>query len=263
MTQFGDVLAPCGQCMPCRINKRRLWTGKILLEATHAGERSSFITLTYSDDDIPESGSLDTDHIRTFLDRLRKRKNTNDGLRFFAVGEYGDKTFRPHYHLAIFGIPPEVYSETLTDCWTMGHTHVGELEHASAAYLCGYATKKMTSDKDKRLKGRQPEFARMSKFPPLGYLGIEQIKQMLYTKKGSIALQKNKDVPKSYRCYGKIWPIGKYWLEKLREEFGIKNPPKNNDWVLDPEGYDNDQEKAQEVAQKLWRRRNRSSTRTL
>lgn len=249
--------------MPCRINRKRLWTGRILLEAQNAEDRSSFITLTYSDDELPEGGSLSPDHLRYYLDRLRKRTGKEHKLRYFAVGEYGDKTQRPHYHLAVFGICPEVYESTLKTAWTMGHTHVGEIEPGSAEYLCGYTTKKMTSNKDKRLDGKCPEFARMSKYPPLGVKGIEGIMKQLYTKQGSIALQKMQDVPKSFRSHGKIWPIGKYWVNKLREEFNIIDPPVNNDWVLDPEGYENAIQKAQESSQKLWRRRDRSSSRKI
>ena len=42
----------CGQCLPCRVNKRRLWTNRIMLESM-CHDDNAFVTLTYNDDNIP------------------------------------------------------------------------------------------------------------------------------------------------------------------------------------------------------------------
>jgi hypothetical protein len=160
----------CGQCTPCRINKRRLWTHRIVLESK-LHRANSFVTLTYDKDHIPLKlcndgkvrGELQPDHLSGFVKRLR-RKYEPLKLRFLGVGEYGDETQRPHYHLALFGYPSCAYGVPrvtrhhgcqcpacleIQDAWKYGHTYNGQLNKNSAAYIAGYVTKKMTfSDSD-------------------------------------------------------------------------------------------------------------------
>ena len=94
----------CGQCLPCRINKKRVWTHRIMLESSLHTD-NAFVTLTYSDENLPKDGSLVPRHVQLFLKKVRKEIEPAR-LRFFCVGEYGDRTQRPHYHVALFGYPP-------------------------------------------------------------------------------------------------------------------------------------------------------------
>jgi len=98
----GNAEFGCGQCMPCRFNRRRLWTARLLLEATQH-ENKSFITLTYNDKNAPKDHSLDPSHYKNFIKRLRKAIYPKK-IRYYLVGEYGDHTQRPHYHAALFGL---------------------------------------------------------------------------------------------------------------------------------------------------------------
>jgi len=91
---------PCGQCLPCRINRRRIWAHRIMLEAGLYGD-NAFITLTYDDEHDPTS--LEPKHAQTFLKRLRH--NYPKPIRYYLVGEYGESTDRPHYHAALFNFP--------------------------------------------------------------------------------------------------------------------------------------------------------------
>lgn len=97
--------------------------------------------------------------ITLFLKRLRKRvdrDNPGQRLRYFAVGEYGSKYGRPHYHLIIFGWRPSdlvihevranytVYrSPTLEKLWTYGYSTVGDVNAGVAKYCARYVTKKL------------------------------------------------------------------------------------------------------------------------
>jgi len=125
---------------------------------------NSFITLTYDDKHLPPHNGLRYEDLVKFWKRLRKRvakqAKTNrtvlPKLRYYAVGEYGDKNQRPHYHACIFGhaflenrvllrTAPTVLWTTaeLAWCWGMGHVSVGDLNFATARYTAQYICKKL------------------------------------------------------------------------------------------------------------------------
>lgn len=256
---------PCGKCMNCRINKKRLWTGRIVLEARYSKLPSTFLTLTYNDEHEPERHSLNPLDLKGFLNRLRGRKNVvvNTGCRYFAVGEYGDTSWRPHYHLALFGMPPD-FEREFESCWIrdgkpMGFIKAGELTPASAGYIAGYCTKKMTSYDDPRLidLGLIPEFNRMSRFPPLGAAGMEVILDNFHTLTGARAIAEHGDVPTGFRLDGKEYPIGSYWRAYLREQLGIDEPPEYEPWNIDLEAFEVQKSNAQKKAEKLWEQNKR------
>lgn len=257
---------PCGQCMPCRINKKRMVTGRILLENQYSAKPSTFLTLTYDDDNLPDRGSLIPADVMGFINRLRQRKEIRqDGNpRYFAVGEYGDHSWRPHYHLALFGVPPE-HEDVFQSVWSRGFSYVGEITRQSAGYIAGYTTKKMTTYQDPRLidLGLVPEFTRMSKFPPLGAGGFKNILDNLMTRVGSIAIQEHGDVPSSYRFDGKTYPIDPFWKAWLREQIGIESPPVYQPWVYDLEEFNRRVENAKKTHDKLYaqnKRRKKTSS---
>lgn len=221
--------------MPCRVNRRRLWTARICLEAM-CHEQSCFVTLTYDKQHNPVT--LVPEDMRLFLKRLRTAYPRP--LRFYGVGEYGDRSWRPHYHLAIFGLSAYehtfdlktgfVNSGPVFDAWKLGGVHVGELNPTSAHYIAGYVTKKMTGKDDPRLvqgdRVLHPEFSRMSlgrKKSGTGGLGLGALKSIaanLTSNGGSGALLKAGDVPNEVRINGKLYPIGRYLRRALRQEVG-------------------------------------------
>ena len=129
----GVIVAGCGShCVSCRINKRREWSTRIMLESL-SHEENVFVTLTYSDKHIPKGESLDPDDLRKFWKRLRKglddtlNKEINPNkykcyqrkrfpIRYYACGEYGDSTKRPHYHAIIFGIG-RIHQDFIENAW--------------------------------------------------------------------------------------------------------------------------------------------------
>lgn len=222
---LGVMPCGCGQCMACRINRRRLWTHRMLLESVkHVG--SCFVTLTYNQETLP-GVSLVPKHTQNWLKRLRRAIEPVK-VRYFLVGEYGDQTARPHYHAALFGLPVELAGGVdgrggvVRDTWKLGHTFVGELTQESAAYIGGYVTKKMTKREDPRLYGRHPEFARMSLQPGIGALAMPEIAVLLSGSEWGIReLREVGDVP-SALLHGKASkPLGRYLRRVLRKELGL------------------------------------------
>lgn len=225
---LGVLPCGCGQCLPCRINRRRLWTHRMILEsATHVG--SCFVTLTYNDSNLPFGSSVVPKDVQDWLKRLRKAIYPSK-IRFFLVGEYGDNTQRPHYHAAIFGLDQLIgggengQQGLVQKTWGKGHTYVGDLSPQSASYICGYVTKKMTKKDDPRLKGRHPEFARMSLRPGIGAYAMLDVASC-FEMDHSVYMEKTADVP-YVLSYGKRkLPLGRYLRSLLRQNLGYGRKP--------------------------------------
>lgn len=203
---------PCGKCLACRIKKRTEWAMRMQHELD-SYERSSFVTLTYQDKNVPENMSLRKDHLQKFFKRLRKSLQKQDRkIRYFACGEYGDKTERPHYHAIIFGLGLQKEDKQLIiDSWNYTDWSVpvikqkafGLVEFESIQYVAQYIDKKLTGDlaeKEYYEKGREPVFRIMS-------LGIG--KKWMYDN----ADQLRSNLHTSIR--GKKMSLPRYYLDKL------------------------------------------------
>lgn len=166
---------PCGQCIGCRLEKSRQWAVRCMHEASCHRE-NSFVTLTYADEFLPPSGSLDRRAFPLFMKRLREVVGY-ERVRYFYCGEYGERTFRPHYHALLFGLDfpdkvewsrrgdfPVWRSAVLEDCWSLGQSEIGSVTFDSAAYVARYVMKKVTGpDAEAYYNGRTPEFVGMSR----------------------------------------------------------------------------------------------------
>lgn len=230
----GVLPCGCGRCMPCRINRRRLWSTRLLLESvSHAS--SSFVTLTYQPDAVPKDGSLRPDHVQAWLKRLRKIISPQK-IRYFVSGEYGDHSERPHYHAILFGYNGCLQGRTdhtvkrcCTQCelirttWKLGGVDLGDVNEDTCSYVAGYVTKKMMSKDDPRLKGRHPEFARMSLRPGIGAAAISDVARALDNVHGRDEIARNFDVPATLKVGQKTLPIGRYLRRLLRIKTGLGN----------------------------------------
>lgn len=236
----GVMPCGCGWCLPCKINKRKMWKNRILLESM-CHDENAYITLTYDNENIPKDGSLEPSDAQKWVKRLRKKMGTKK-IRYFLVGEYGDKDERPHYHAIVFGCPtcrngrseydykkPCEVCSWIKDTWDKGFIHVGSVEKASVDYVCGYTIKKMTAEKSEKqkeyLKGRRPEFVRMS-LRPAG-IGAEFVTKFgEQVKKEEGIINEVNDVGCVFKIGGKDVYIGKYLHAKFREAIlGFKETP--------------------------------------
>lgn len=234
----------CGQCMPCRINRRRLWAHRIMLEANEYSD-NSFVTLTYSDEYLPgcdehPGGVLLPKHLQDFFKRFRSSIAPRK-VRYYAVGEYGDRSGRAHYHVALFGWPSCLRGQTqysrrsdrccavcdhLRNTWQWGNTYSGQLNAEAAQYIAGYVTKKWTNADNPALAGRPPEFARMSLRPGIGALAMHDVASVLI--QHGLVLPRG-DVPSTLRYNGRVMPLGRYLRRQLRELVGMEpNAPQSS-----------------------------------
>lgn len=155
MTKMGLTYeVPCGQCIQCRVNRSAQWTERLMREYANQDYKGSFVTLTYSDEFLPRDSSLHKDHFQKFMKRLRRDLDTP--IKYFSCGEYGDKSFRPHYHAIILGVPNDKpFKECVVENWPFADWSVksirdgsfGFVSTNSIAYVTGYVLKKWTGKK--------------------------------------------------------------------------------------------------------------------
>jgi len=161
-------------------------------------KESCFITLTYSEDNLPSPPSLSKREHQLFMKKLR-RSLAPRKVSFFLCGEYGERFGRPHYHAIIFGWwPPDAKpwkmgpdgsqlytSGKLEKIWGYGFCAVGAVTFATAAYVAGYVVKKQMKLQDPAAftyldpeTGEwiclEPEYGTMSRNPAIGkrWLGV-------------------------------------------------------------------------------------------
>ncbi len=189
------IQVPCGQCIGCRIDRSRQWANRCMLELQYH-DSAYFVTLTYDDFHVPKSYYPDSEtgeahtsltlckrDFQLWMKRLRK-KFSNDKIRFFACGEYGGQTKRPHYHAILFGLhlydlvkyktvkEGDAYytyynSPSLQATWPNGFVVVGEVTWETCAYVARYVTKKLSGPQAKFYEqfNLVPEFSDMSRRP--------------------------------------------------------------------------------------------------
>lgn len=207
-----------------------MWQHRIILEAKSHVE-NSFITLTYEDNKIPFNDNGDLilykPDFQKFMKRLRKNRN-GERIRYLAVGEYGTKTNRPHYHACLFGLGIQD-AESITKSWCsggerIGIVHMGQITPESARYIAGYTIKKLTKEGDPQLYGKPPEFMVSSKRN--GGIGSDEVKRIAKSIRSNPYLSTD-DIIRTFQINGKPMPLGGYltnilfthlgWDEQLKE----------------------------------------------
>ncbi len=190
---------PCGKCIGCRLDYTRTWADRLMLElSTTPGQKASFLTLTYSPENVPYcfdeendsdhvspvSMSLDKRDFQLFMKRLRFYFSDKK-LRFLACGEYGTSTLRPHYHLILFGLSAEDFSDLrflkmnklnqplytsdlLRDLWSNGHVSIASVSYQTCAYVARYNLKKAYGLDEKPSDFAVDPFILMSRRPGIG-----------------------------------------------------------------------------------------------
>lgn len=163
-----NLQLPCGNCLGCRTQRAQAWALRCQLELQNH-HTATFVTLTYDDAHLPLT--LDKRHVSAYLKKLRKTIPAK--LRFFASGEYGEHTNRPHYHAILYGVS-QLHSPQCEEAWGKGHVRVDPATPASIAYVAGYCSKKIgyrrfTHERVDPTTGEvyqwQPPFIQMSRNP--------------------------------------------------------------------------------------------------
>ena len=156
-------VVPCGKCIACKNRRQTQWAFRLGMELRRSTS-AVFLTLTYSDECLPfgdENPTLDKRDTQKFMKRLRKAQSklTNDKIKYYGCGEYGTKTFRPHYHYILFNLHPSLMLDgPIRDIWRLGIAQIDECNVKSINYVTKYIMKPRYP-----VQGSEPEFAMMSK----------------------------------------------------------------------------------------------------
>ncbi|QCQ84974.1 replication initiator protein [Blackfly microvirus SF02] len=224
------LTVPCGRCIGCRMTRSRQWAARIGHEAS-LHEENSFVTLTYNDRNLPDDYSVSVRALQLFLKRLRKKIEPRR-VRFYACGEYGEKTLRPHYHIILFGYqfpdlvvwrrsPTGFYlyrSEILEELWQQkGHCEIGQVTASSGGYVARYCLKKIggapAADHYTRLHPLtgeichvHPEFATQSTRPGIGSTWFDKYERDAF--------------PSDFLVVeGQKVPVPSYYTRKLKDRY--------------------------------------------
>lgn len=221
-----------------------MWAMRCRHEASF-WDHNAFITLTYDDEHLPQFGSLVPKHLQDFLKRVRRAKagvqaapgSVHRPIRYFGCGEYGSRTKRAHYHVLLFNVRFEdavrygdetSTSPLLSALWPYGSHLIGTVTPASAAYVAGYATKKVygryeseaayevVDPRTGEVVGRRvPEFPRMSLKPGIGQYWYDRYKRDL--RNGYVVVD------------GAKLPVPRFYEQKYQSDFPEEND--DRDWA--------------------------------
>lgn len=176
---------PCGKCPACYARRISGWSFRLMQEEKISSS-AHFITLTYDTTHVPITRNgfmeLKKRDVQLFIKRLRKAHDTRKmetkqrvvhslPIKYYAVGEYGGKTKRPHYHAILFNSEPELIEKA----WQLGQIHYGKVSAASVGYTMKYMSKPAKIPMHKN-DDRQPEFSLMSKGLGASYMTAQMLK---------------------------------------------------------------------------------------
>lgn len=175
-----------------------------------------FVTLSYDTDHVPISKAgfmslsskgaipavpkikgkrtptlLDSGHLQKWFKEIRK---DNPNMKYYACGEYGGKTFRPHYHVMLYNVELDTLTNIVKNVvlqnkelylngqyhhhcptWKHGHITIGTFNEKTVRYTLKYCSKPKKIPMFQR-DDRIPEYALMSKNLGSNYLTEEMKK---------------------------------------------------------------------------------------
>lgn len=198
---------PCGKCIGCKIRRSQDWAVRCVHESQFH-EQNMFITLTYDDEYLPNGNTLIKKHVQDFIKRFRTLISPKR-IRYFACGEYGEKSGRAHYHIILFGyefddkFPHQrgknytLYrSPTLEKLWPFGNSNFSDVNYSTALYCTLYAGKNILTEE--QLGDRLKPFLLMSKKPPIGRGYFEKYKRELLQHDNVVINGRTFALPRAY-----------------------------------------------------------------
>lgn len=181
---IGFIQVPCGKCQICQRNLVHDWAVRLRYEA-YSSKSVYWVRLSYDHEHLPinESGfvTLCKADLQKFFKRLRKKIK----FRYFAVGEYGGKNGRPHYHILFFfdyKIDWHTIRNYIYDSWYKQNIRV-QSAYGDMARLSVYCGKYCFKNDNRKDDSQQKPYRTCSKKPILGYAYINKFGSLHITDK--------------------------------------------------------------------------------
>ena len=262
---FETITVPCNKCIGCRLERSRQWAIRAVHEA-QLHKDNVFITLTFSDENLPANKSLIKSDFQKFIKRLRK-KFKGKKILYLHVGEYGEVTNRPHHHAILFGIdfPDKKYlrkskdghkiytSKILESLWSvtdkkspyykraLGIHEIGAVTFESAAYIARYCCKKQNEKQPYMLKskylsdGRLKEYNSMSLKPAIAKKWLEKYQHTDVFNTDTVTIRGGAKCrpPKYYSNQYQLTNPKEFEIIQLNRKEKAKNNPDNTQERLD------------------------------
>lgn len=151
------IAVPCGRCYACQQTRRSAWMFRNSVELQNSA-CAYFVTLTYNDENLkllPKHLTTGIhmpikSHYQRFLKRLRKRLPTYN-IRYFLCHEYGEQSFRPHYHMILYfnkDISLNDLRDLLRKIWYYGNLSIDYVNDARIHYMSKYICKQFRNVKN-------------------------------------------------------------------------------------------------------------------
>lgn len=251
-----DII-PCGKCLGCFLERSRDKAVQLSLEKLNPEYKEDecwFITLTYEDEYLPIHSTVDTEtgevfsgvslelkDIQNWIKKLRDN-NPEKTIRYMCAREYGSQTYRPHYHIIVFGLPldrelfcqignnangdplwttPQLDNIQSNICWTVrrplgdrkapiyraGNVIVGEVTFQSIAYVARYTMKKANKDynADFWYKSQGMDLEAISQSQDLGKWYYDIHKHEIYETDKVPILGKNENFSRPPRSFDRLY----------------------------------------------------------
>lgn len=301
---------PCGKCIFCRASQAHDTAARAVNEAS-MHKKNCFITLTYAPESL-QSPKLIPEHRVNFIKRLRAHIQTQlfislgDGsytkgkaiwknmskdqrkirlnenrISVLPIGEYGEKTKRPHWHIIIFNWAPDdgvdkyinnngdqVWSsKTLDQLWPDGLVEYGSVTYASANYVARYSLKKLVHGKDQEHEYHPISRGRSSKYA-IGKSWIQKYYKEVFAYGEYLLDGKKMPIPRYYEKWLQKNDINEYvryvtqikypkiaaMAAKEEVQNALRQEANNERWSrgkksLDKKGYAREQVKLQKQSQ--------------
>lgn len=247
---YYPTLLPCGKCIGCRLDKSREWALRCMMELKSQEGLAFFLTLTYNENKVPVSYypdpdtgealpcyTLRLDDLQRFWKRLRKAL-PDTKIRYFASGEYGKDTWRPHYHAIVYGFRPSDLvvtqvnetgnyydSDKIRSIWANGNIVIADVTFDTCAYVARYTAKKNMTIEDGFFEKHNLEkpFLVMSRRPGIGWSYMEEHRQYFELDRIYVGGENPVDgtLPRSFlRKLEEVDPVIYEQVKARREKFG-------------------------------------------
>lgn len=250
------IQIPCGRCIGCRIDYSRSWADRLTYHSFGKENCSYFLTLTYDDEHLSQEDyipnydiyTLNYSHMDKFIKKFRN-KFRDSQVDYYYAGEYGDSSFRQHFHMICFNafIPDLQFyklnplgdilytSSILDSLWGNGYVVVAPFNWRSAAYTARYVEKKRDGRAlvEYTALGLEPEKCRCSRRPGISFEYYQDNFQDIWKNSGlqvpRIVNSCGKlGIPRYFRKLAEDKKIGfdsfLEWKEKSLERQNLLNP---------------------------------------